>query len=47
MKSPAMTADAQQDPNRAGGTEKGVVHLRWKCSLRGKRQDPWRKANDR
>jgi len=24
-----------------------VVRLRWKCNLRDKRQDPWRKANDR
>jgi hypothetical protein len=29
-----------------GGIEKGVVRLRRKCSLRVKRQDPWRKAND-
>jgi hypothetical protein len=30
-----------------GGVENGVVRLRQEDNLRGKRQDPWRKANDR
>jgi hypothetical protein len=30
-----------------GGVENGVVRLRIEGNLRGKRQDPWRKANDR